>query len=230
MRKFLVAALLVLSAFSTKLRAQDQPLIYVGGTGGYSFSNGFIGPVIGFELPIKRLEFSGEESFDPVEHHASLGSGYAEQTSVRTDLWLTNHWSVNGQYQVSSYHTKISKAGQYAYAGVAWYGIVGGQTTEFTFSYFQQLNNGISSNGTETDHVKGGSFEFFTRMGCSGVFCYRFYGEFEAGHLLTQGNPVCDGTYGVTGGPNGGLCPRQGAVSGGASLGFAVEFPRHRGQ
>lgn len=226
MKKLLVVAALLISALTAKAQT---PQVYVGGTGGYSFSNSFVGPVVGFELPVKRFELSGQESFDPIEYHALLGTGHAEQTSLRTDLWLTNHWGVNSQYSVGSYHTQISKASQYVFTGIAWQGIADGQPSKFTFSYFQQINNGVSANGTETDHVKGGSIEFLTRMGCSGPLCYRFFGQFLFGHVLTQGNPVCDGTLGVTGGPNGGPCPRQGTMSGGASIGFAVEFPRHRG-
>jgi hypothetical protein len=53
---------------------------------------------------------------------------------------------------------------------------------------------------------------------------------FVFGKVLGQSNPQCDGTFGITGGPNGGPCYRTGLFGGGVTASVSLEFPRRKGR
>ena len=198
---------------------------------GSSFGNDFFGVTTGVEIPFAhRYELDLGDMFSPVEHHIALGSGRANKASAGGRVWLTKGFGLNGSAEYSSYNvTTASKGADYAFIGVTWRKIAWGNPARFSLDYVREFRNGISANGTESAHLQGGDFSMVFRLGCSILFCSRIVVDFQAGHVLTQGNPICDGTYGNTGGPNGGPCHRGGVWSGGSMGGFVFEFPHHRG-
>jgi hypothetical protein len=232
----------------------DDHFRVLGGIeGGGNFGNLFMALDGGIEVPIaKRFELDISDAYSPVIHvynvvipfeqHVNLGTGSANIANVGGIVWISPGKSLglNGSAEYSSYSTNISKGSYYAFGGLTWRKVAWGFPVRFTFDYFRQLDNGIAcgttaacalpgANGTESDHVQGGEFGMAVRMGAVGPTVIRMTFSTDVGHTLTQGNPQCDGTFGNTGGPNGGACPRGSAVSGGASMGVIFEFPRHRG-
>jgi hypothetical protein len=203
----------------------------LGVSGGDNFDNYSFGVQGGVEIPFaKRYELDLKDTFSPIETHVSLGSGRANATSAGGYIWVSKSWGLNGRVEDSMYDvTKVSKDADYAFGGLTYRALIGGFPSRLSFDYIQQFNNGIAPSGVETSHLQGADFSFTTRFGCVGPTCVRISEDFDFGRVLTQGNPVCDGTYGVTGGPNGGPCPRQGALGGGVSASVVLEFPRHRG-
>lgn len=238
---FAALALLILVLFVQVSRAQelyspssqydDKARVLVGTAGGSSFGNYFFGLRAGVEVPFAhRFELDLQDTFSPIERHISLGSGRANQVSAGGHFWLTKGFGLSGSAEYSNYSvTAASKGSDYAFIGVTWRKVVWGIPARFYFDYIREFKNGISANGTESAHLQGGDFAMAFRMGCFRSICRRIVFDYQAGHVLTQSNPICDGTYGKTGGPNGGPCYRTGAWSGGASGSFIVEFPRHRG-
>jgi len=216
---------------SSSSRYDEQTRVLVGTVGGSGFGNYFFGLEAGVEIPFAhRYELDSHEAFYPIERHVALGSGWANQVSVGGHFWLTNGFGLNGRAEYSNYSVgTVSKGGDYAFGGVTWRKVAWGIPVRFYFDYVREFNNGISANGTESAHLQAGDFRMVARMGCSTSICSRIEFDYQAGHVLTQSNPICDGTYGITGGPNGGPCYRSGAWSGGATASFVVEFPRHRG-
>lgn len=210
------------------LRAQtanydDRARAIAGVSGGNSFGNLFFSTGIGVEIPVAgRFEIDAADSFSPLEEH--LGRGWANQISAGGIVWNENI-GFDGAVDYSNYSTSIAKGGYYAQGGVAWRRYAWGKPVRFSFDYFRQFRNGVSPNGTETDHVQGGTFTIQSRLGAAGPVTIRTVLSISAGHLLTQGNPACDGSRGVYL-PS---CKRAGAVSGGGSFGIYFEFPRHRG-
>ncbi len=209
----------------------ESTRVLVGTVGGSSFGNYFFGVSAGVEIPFaRRYELDSQETFSPSESHVALGSGWANQISAGGHFWFTKAFGLNGSAELSNYSvTTASKDGNYVFGGVTWRKIAWGVPARFSLGYVREFNNGISANGTESAHLQGGEFLIIARMGCSGSTCRRVEFNFQAGHVLTQSNTICDGTYGITGGPSGGPCYRTGAWSGGATGSFVVEFPRHRG-
>lgn len=212
----------------------SQTRVLVGPEGGYSFDNGFVGPSVQFEVPIKNIELDLKDSFYPAETHVSLGNGWANQAQAGGYVWF-NKWfdkggkfGLDGNVEYSNYHTSISKGLYYYSAGFAYRGIVGGQPTRVTFNYLREFKNGIFPDGIETSRLQGGEVKVDTRFGCTGPFCIRNVWDFQTAAVYPQGNPVCDGTFGVTGGPNGGPCPRRATMSGGFSVSIYFEFPRRK--
>ncbi len=231
-------ALFILVLFTPVGKAQEldtqydeQARVLVGSTLGSFFGNNAFGVTAGAEIPFaRRYELDLGETYSPLESHVALGSGSANRTSVGGHFWLVKDFGLNGSAEYSSYSvTTASKGGDYAFIGVTWRTFAWGIPTRFSFDYVRQFNNGISANGTESAHLQGADFSLVARLGCSGLLCSRAEFDYQVGHVLTQSNPICDGTYGITGGPNGGPCYRTGAWSGGASGSFVFEFPRHRG-
>jgi hypothetical protein len=214
----------------------------VGVTGGSVYSNLFVALNAGVEIPIKnRFELDFNDGFSPVikvgtvsipfEEHLGQGVGWGNNVRGGGILWVTKSVGLNSSVEYSNYSTNIYKGSGYAFGGVTLRRMAWGVPARFTFDYVRQFNNGIFPNnvsGTETAHLQGADFGLTTRMGHLGPSIVRMVVSFQAGHVLTQGNPVCDGTFGVTGGngPNG-SCPRTGAWAGGASGGVIFEFPRH---
>jgi hypothetical protein len=208
-----------------------QTRFLLGAEGGDSFDNYNFGISGGVEIPFaKHFELDLKDTFSPIESHVSLGSGRANITTAGGHIWFSKSWGLVGQAEDSMYDvTKVSKDADYASGGLAYRGIIGGAPTRLSFEYIQQFNNGIAPTGVETSHLMGADIGFTMRFGCLGAFCVRNSEDFQFGRVLTQGNPVCDGTFGVTGGPNGGPCPRTAAFGGGVSGSIVLEFPRHRG-
>ena len=145
-------------------------------------------------------------------------------------MWLSQSWGLTGSAADSMYDvTLVTKDADYASGGLVYRGFIGGLPSRVFLKYIQQFNNGITPSGLESSHLMGVDLGVTTRYGCAGPTCYRLSFDFDAGRVLTQSNPVCDGTYGVTGGngPNG-TCPRQPAFGGGFTASFVMEFPRHK--
>lgn len=212
-------------------RVSAQTRVLVGIEGADAFSNVSLGVVAGIEVPFaKRFELDLKDTFSPIEAHVALGRGRSNIISGVGLVWISKSWGLNGQVEYSSYNvTKASKGADYAFGGFTYRGMIGGAPTRLFFDYIHQFDNGISANGTETSRLQGGDIGFTMRFGCLKAFCVRTSEDFEFGGVKTQGNPQCDGTYGLTGGPNGGPCPRTTAFSGGVTASVAIEFPRHRG-
>jgi hypothetical protein len=200
--------------------------ILIGPSGGDSYDNYQFGVSGGIEQPIgKHLELDFTYRYSPVEKHVALGSGHANLVYGGAYIWLTDHIGLTGRVESSGYAvTRVSKRADYVFGGLAYRAKVGGLPARFTLSYTQQFENGVSTTGLETPHLKGLDFGFSVRLGCKGAVCFRESSDFQFGHVLTQGNPVCDGSYGkaIT-------CPRTGAFGGGTIATFAFEFPRPRG-
>ncbi len=217
--------------FNPSPRYDEQARVLVGTDGGSSFGNYFFSLKAGVEIPFAhRYELDSDDAFSPFERHVALGSGWANQISLGGHFWLTNGLGLNASAEYSNYSVGIvSKGSDYAFGGVTWRKVAWGIPMRLYFDYVREFNNGISANGTESAHLQGGDFRMVARMGCSTSICSRMEFDYQAGHVLKQSNPICDGTYGITGGSNGGPCYRLGAWSGGASASFVVEFPRHRG-
>lgn len=230
MRKFLFGVILFLAMlFVPAVHAQTTLL--VGGEGGINFNNKTIGVTAGIEQPFaKHFEIDLVGIFDPIESKTGYGSGFSYSTYGILTGWFAQHWGVNGQFDRAAYTvTQARKTAYYTYGGLSYRNIVGGLPARFDFDYFQQIHNGIAADGTETNHVQGGAVSFSVRLGCTNTFCVRLDETIDAGHVLNQGNPMCDGTFGNTGGPNGGPCKRQGTMSGGAQAAVVFEFSRRRG-
>jgi len=208
-----------------------QTRFFVGGQGADSFDNYSAGVSAGAEIPfLKHYEFDLKDTFSPVESHVSLGAGRANIIQAGGFIWLSKSFGFTGSAEDSMYDvTKVTKDADYARGGFAYRGIVGGLPARFTFQYIRQFNNGITPSGLESSHLQGGDIGYTMRFGCIGAVCVRNSENFVFGRVLTQGNPQCDGTYGVTGGPNGGACPRTAAFGGGVTASVVLEFPRHRG-
>lgn len=217
---------LVLLAFSNTLHAQTRVLIGTGVSNG--FSNLAVSVDTAVEVPITHhFELDLRDSFAPFEQHTALGSGWANQAKAGNIVWLTKSFGLNGAAELSQYSVSISKKGEYAFMG-ATVRTARAMPMRLTFDYVREFNNGISSNGTESSRLQAGEFNLDMRVGCAGFACYRLAFDFMIGRVLTQGNPICDGTFGVTGGPGGGLCPRIAASSGKFGGVLSMEFPRRR--
>lgn len=199
--------------------------VLIGANGGSSFGNLFLGPSVALEWPITRhLELDLKDNFSPVEEHIALGSGWANQVYAGGIVWLTQSVGVNGNVEHSQYRVSINKSAEYAAAGITLRKNIQGLPTRFSFDFVREFNNGIDATGTESAHLKAGQFNLDMRIGCAGPVCYRTTFDYKVGRVLTQSNPVCDGSYGgqpVT-------CPRTGASSGAFGATVAVEFPRRR--
>jgi hypothetical protein len=207
----------------------DHFRFLLGVSGGTSFGNAFLSTSAGVEVPFaKRFEIDLGDAFSPYEEHIALGKGWANAANASGIVWVTPGKSlgINGGAEYSNYSVSIYKGSYYAMAGLTWRHTGFGLPTRFSFDYFRQFDNGISSNGTETDHLQGGEFTVTVRMGAVGPTVARMAFSTSVGHLLTQGDQACDGSLGVYI-PS---CKRGQAVSGGATVGVNFEFPRHRGE
>lgn len=217
LRLFLLSCLFFSASHS--MVAQTTTDVIVGPVGGGLYDNYFAGVRGGIETNSKVAPYVYGE-IDPYSSHTKLGSGYAYSVEAGSVVWLNKSIGLNGNAERSAYVNTISKAGYYAKGGLAikhpnpW-----GKDRLF-FNYVQQFNNGVDKHGTETAKLKGGQFIFDADMGCAKHFCNRIYLNVEAGRVLTQGNPVCDGTDN----PKCVTCKRTPAVSGGAELGWIFQF------
>lgn len=223
-----VLFLLIVGLFAAPAYAQTRVLF--GAAGGQDFDNSNVGGTLAIEVPfLKHYELDLQDTFSPIESHVSLGGGRANVTSAGGHIWLTKSFGIVGRAEDSAYNvTKVAKDDDYAVGGFAWRGLVGGAPTRFELAFIQEFNNGINSTGLETPHLQGVDFGFTMRFGCASFFCVRNSEDFIAGAVKEQGNPICDGAYGITGGPNGGPCPRVTGVGGGVTGSVVFEFPRRR--
>lgn len=194
-----------------------------GPEGGYDFGNTNIGIETRIEVPVKRhFEIDGDAEINPYESHISLGHGISYGLKPATILWVSNTSGFEGEYSRTAYTvTKAVKTANYFYAGYVYRHTMVGFPTRFHFEYFQQILNGISQNGTETNHLLGGAFTFDSLQGCFKSGCVRSKFTLNSGRVLNQGNPQCDGQYNkvIT-------CPRQSVFSGGFEANILFEFPR----
>lgn len=227
--KILAAVLAVIMLFAVKSRAQTRVLF--GAAGAQDFDNSSLGVTASIEVPFaKRLEVDLSDTFSPLESHVSLGGGRANTTNATGRIWFGS-WGVNGGAEDSMYDvTKVTKDGDYAFGGITKRAVVGGLPARFSFDYIRQFNNGITSTGLESSHLQGFEFGYTMRFGCVGSVCVRNSEDFVFGRVLTQGNPQCDGTYGLTGGPGGGPCYRTAAFGGGVKASITMEFPHPKNE
>jgi hypothetical protein len=231
MRNRILIALALFIAFLIPAHSNAQTRVLLGASGGDSFDNYSFGVQAGLEVPFaKHYELDLQDTFSPIESHVSLGAGRANIASVGGQIWFSPSWGINGRVEDSAYNvTKVTKDADYAFGGLTYRAVVGGLPARFSFDYIRQFNNGISPSGLESSHLQGADFGFTVRFGCFSAFCVRTSEDFVFGRVLTQSNPICDGTFGVTGGPGGGACPRASAFGGGVTASILLEFPRHRG-
>jgi len=210
--------------------AKAQSRLLVGPNGGYVLDNAFLGGALSVEVPIQRFEvdLNGRGSF---EHHSGLGNGWSEENQVKTLAWITSRFGLDGTADRDAYGVPhITKSLSFVQAGAVWRGHLDERPVRLTVNYVREYKNRIDRSGTETPKLQGGQIVFDARVGCTKSYCVRLKEEFTVGHVLTQGNPVCDGTFGLTGGPNNGPCPRQGAWSGGSEVTVFLELPIRRRQ
>lgn len=194
-----------------------------GPDGGYNFGNTFIGFKTKIEMPLgKHLEIDSSATLDPYESHIALGHGFTYSVMPGAIFWVNRTSGFEGLYSHGAYTvTKAAKAADYVYAGYVYKHTMIDLPTRFHFDYFRQVHNGISANGTETNHVTGGSFTWDNLVGCFQSGCAHSEFTWYTGRTLNQGNPVCDGQYTkvIT-------CPRQSVLSGGFEYSVLFEFPR----
>lgn len=222
--KRLILLLSLLLLFVLPGRAQTRFLI--GGQGGEIYSNVF-GSITGqVEVPVSRFEFDASGSWSPhLEQKVNLGSGYGYQYGTTGRAWFTKNLAVDGGVQESAYSvTATSKAEYFVNTGLTYRRLWLGIPTRFTFDYIREIANGVMPNGDETNHLNGASITIDGRLGCFSFTCIRMQSNFQVGHVLDQGNPLCDGTYG----PVQPYCKRSGTVGGGGSISFLLEFPRRK--
>lgn len=226
-----VIALSLVSLFAPQRVSSQavQPRVLLGLSGSDAFDNLSAGLMAGLEIPIRRVELDFADSYSPYESHMGLGQGHANIASFGTHVWLTSKFGLTGKIEDSGYSvTQVSKTGFYSEGGMSVRTYLGGLPSRIEFGYTQQVNNGIV-NGVETSHLRGAYFGTDTRLGCAGFGCFRMSEQFSIGKVLTQGNPVCDGTLGNGSQIGESYCPRGSAVGGGVTVSLTMEFPRHRG-
>jgi hypothetical protein len=202
-----------------------QTVFLAGATAGSSFGNLFLGATAGLEMPItKHYELDLYDTFSPLESHIKLGTGWANVADGGAHIWFTPNFGLNGRVSYSNYSvTKVRKGGDYTFGGVTWRKLVWHTPARFSLDYIREFNNGITSDGIESSHLQSGEFEFEARLGCARIACIREVFSFEVGHVLQQGNPVCDGEFGAV------SCPRAGGWAGAFTGSLFFEFPRRRG-
>jgi|HubBroStandDraft_2_1064218.scaffolds.fasta_scaffold00006_50 hypothetical protein len=202
--------------------AQERPSILIGASGGESFGNLSLGLTVEVEAPIAHyFELDLRDTFDPLESHISLGSGYDNIVTVEPVLWIKHGFGLDGRVDWSQYHvTKVSKHGTYVYGGISTRGVWLDAPVRVMLDYFREVNNGIYGHGIETSHLQGGSMYLEAQVGCSKHVCYYTTLEMAVGGLLEQGNPQCDGSFSRV------TCPRTRTVSGSGIMGVLIEFFR----
>jgi len=224
-----LALVMGLIVIAPPMRAQTRFL--VGSSGGISFNNESIGVLAATETPFgANYELDFRDVFSPVESHVALGHGMANVFRTTDILWLNGLIGLTGAIEYSNYDvTHVSKGGYYTFAGPIFRFRLWDAPNRLEFSYIREVANGIH-NGIETSHLQGVDVYWTARLGCSGPMCFRFSEDFAVGRVLTQGNPVCDGTYGNGSQVGFSPCPRSGAVGGSFSASVTIEFPRRLGR
>jgi hypothetical protein len=221
--------------------AQDKSTVLIGASGGESFDNLSLGPTVEVRVPFgfrvtksnafpawnqgyDRFELNLRDTFDPLESHIALGSGYDNVATVEPVLWLTKGFGLDGRVDWSQYHvTAASKHSTYVYEGIATRGVWLDAPVRVMLDYFREVNNGVYGRGIETSHLQGGSLYLEAQVGCSKHACYYTTLETAIGGLLEQGNPACDGS-GVANPQHLPTCPRTRNVGGSGVMGFLVKL------
>jgi hypothetical protein len=213
----------VLLALTLPLHAQHRYL--VGGSVGDSFNNTNAGVAATLEVPFTRhYEFDLTDIFSPLESKRVYGNGNANILRGSSIVWITNGFGLTANAELSSYKvTQISKSTVYVFGGPVWRSAIWGFPTRIELHYLREMDNGIIS-GVETQHLQGGQIKVSIRMGCFSKTCIRVTEEYALGHVLTQGNPVCDGSYG----PVVPSCARIGKIGGSVEAMIQFEFPRRK--
>lgn len=195
----------------------------VGVEGGQTYDNSFIGPSLRIEVPFaKHYEFQLQDSFEPLEAHTALGEGHANQARFTGIAWFTPTWGFEAATEFSNYSvTEVSKGAYYALGGPVARLSLYGYPVRLHLGVIRQIGNGVTPEGIESSHVYGGEMSLDARVGCAAWGCVRIGEELSIGHILTQGNPVCDGSR-----PGPVTCPRGSGVGGGMTASIRLEFPK----
>jgi len=231
----------ILAMFIVLPSVYGQTRILVGMHGGGLYSNTTLGVLAGIEIPAApRLEFDGLDEFSAYENHVGLGTGTANLARVSGITWLGKSVGLTGGLEHHEYAVSIHKDHFEVLGGVILRHVLAGNPTRIEFDYLHSLK-GQFKHGIEPSYLQGGRVAVIARLGCYGPFCYRLDWEVQAGKVLLQGNPLCDGTIPPIPTPRPMTCQeynlvrqelpclacqRQGAISGGAKASFVLEFPR----
>ena len=227
MKNYLIGfVLFILAGISTGA----QTRILVGPAGGIDFNNETFGGVLQIRQPItKHFEISLTDTASPIESHLGVGTGFSNITNIGGIVWLAQHFGISGSGEYSMYNvTTARKGAYYTQFGPIFRLHVSDFPARLSFGGSLQVHNGISADGIESSHLKGAYAELEILLGCAGKFCVLTDEKLDGGRVLEQGNPACDGTFGVTGGPGGGPCFRTAANGGGFTGSLKFQFPRHK--
>lgn len=211
--------------------ADAKPEFLIGIQVGRSVGNAWFGGSASAALPFgHRFEALIGESFSPLEAHFPYGTGWSASTTAGGVAWLNDKWGIIGDLQYSAYSvTALRKASWYWQSGPAYSLNFFGYPTEISMLYTQQFRNGINAaTGVETSHFKGAVVSLSSRIGCAGVACFIWTLQVNGGHVLNQGNPICDGTFGNGSQARLSPCPRSASSSGGVAASISLELPRRR--
>lgn len=226
MKKLIVGFALALAMLLTPT-VHAQTRVLAGLNGGDSYDNLFFGGQVAIEQQIGRhFEVALLDSFSPLEDHVALGHGKANSTNLNGIVWLTPSWGLDANATYSTYDvTKVSKGADYVQVGPILRKVVYYRPARFGINYEHQVFNGITPSGLETSHLNGIDAYFDVRLTCfgSGKLCMRIREDWTFGRVLTQGNPVCDGAFGVA------TCPRTPAFGGGWSGSLRFELGKRNG-
>lgn len=226
MKKLLSSLFFILFLlFVPQVHAQTNFL--VGVSGADDFNNLSAGVTAGIETTfLKRVQLSLYDIYSPYEVKVGYGQGHANIAAVSVIGWVRPTFGIEGKLENTGYSvTQVSKTANDVLVGVVKKFYLFGVPTRFSTGGVLEINNGII-NGVETNHMEGGYIKFDGRLYCSNTACLRVIEQFDLGHILTQGNPICDGTIG-NGSQAGFLpCPRSGAFGGGVSLSLVLDLHR----
>lgn len=221
MRK-LIAGLVFSLLLTGTVKAQVRVL--AGGSGGVVLNNATVCVKTGVEVPFSRYEVNVLNDFCPYENHKGLGYGKSDILSSTGIVWLKNNFGATFGAENSSYSvTSVSKSGTLLKGGLIKKLYIGDLPSRVSIGYIQQIRNGVV-NGVESSHLKGGYVTIDSRLTCNTRACLRTVFDFDIGHTLAQGNPICDGTYG-NGSQVGFLpCPRRSAIGGGFQFSIVADI------
>lgn len=197
--------------------------VLIGGTTGEDYNNAYYGLASRLEVPIgSRFEIDGNASIGK-ESKSGYGTGYFYDFSPTGYVFPFREWGGNISIGKTSYFlNSISKQEYYSQCGITYRKDSPNIPIWWDLDYVWEIKNGISPDGTETNHLKGIENVFDFNIGCSKKLCYRFDISSEAGKFLNQGNPQCDGSYGID------TCPRSSSFGGGIGATFYLEFPKRK--
>ena len=228
MRKLLSVLFLVIClAFVPQAHAQTN--FTVGVSGADAFDNLSAGVTAGIDPTfLKRVQVSLYDIYSPYEVKVGLGQGHANIASAGLIGWVRPTFGFEGKIEDTGYSvTQVSKTAFDVLGGFVKKTYLFGVPTRIGAGGVFEINNGIV-NGVETNHMEGAYIRLDGRMYCSSTACLRIIEQFEAGHVLTQGNPLCDGTIGNGSQVGFSPCPRKGAFGGGVSLSLVLDLHRHQ--